>query len=72
MPASPESTTAIFADDTVVVATGSDPVIASQKLHTDVLAIQNWFKTMENKSQRIQVDPRNIHYTKKKHAPRSI
>jgi hypothetical protein len=41
---SPESTTATFADDAVVLATDSDPAIASQKLQTNLLAIQNWFK----------------------------
>jgi hypothetical protein len=48
---SPESITATFADDTVVVTMDSDPAIASQKLQTDTLAIQNWFKKMENESQ---------------------
>jgi hypothetical protein len=43
LPTSPESTTATFADDTAVVATDSDPAIASQKLQTNLLAIQNWF-----------------------------
>jgi hypothetical protein len=45
--ASPESTTAIFVNDTAVVATDSDPAIASQKLQTNLLAIQNWFKKSE-------------------------
>jgi histone H2A len=44
LPTSPESTTATFADDTAVLAMDSDPAIASQKLQTDLLAIQNWFK----------------------------
>jgi hypothetical protein len=44
---SQESTTATFADDTAVVATDSDPVIASQKLQTNLAAIQNWFKNGE-------------------------
>jgi hypothetical protein len=44
LPTSPGSITATFADDTAVVATNSDPAIASQKLQTDLLAIQNWFK----------------------------
>jgi hypothetical protein len=43
LPTSPESTTATFADNIAVVAMDSDPVIASQKLQTDLLAIQNWF-----------------------------
>jgi hypothetical protein len=47
----------------------SNPAIASQKLQTDLLAIQNWSKQMENESQRIQVDPRNIHNTKRNVPP---
>jgi hypothetical protein len=47
LPTSTESTTANFADDTAVVALDSDPAIASQKLQTDLLAIQNWFKNGE-------------------------
>jgi hypothetical protein len=38
LPTSPESTTATFADDTAVVATDSDPAIASHKLQTNQLA----------------------------------
>jgi hypothetical protein len=41
---SPESITATFADDTAVLATDSDPDIASQKSQNNLLAIQNWFK----------------------------
>jgi hypothetical protein len=41
LPTSPESTTTTFADDTTVVATDSNPAIASQKLQTDLLEIQN-------------------------------
>jgi hypothetical protein len=41
LPTSPGSTAATFADDTAVVAMDSDPAIASQKLQTDLLAIQN-------------------------------
>jgi hypothetical protein len=44
LPTSPESTAATFADDTAVVAMDSDPTIASHKLQTNLLAIQNWFK----------------------------
>jgi retron-type reverse transcriptase len=44
LPTSPQSTTSTFADDTVVVTMDSDPAIASKKLQTDLLAIQNWFK----------------------------
>jgi hypothetical protein len=51
LPTSPESSTATFADDTAVVAMYSDPAIASQKLQTDLLAIEDWFKKMENESQ---------------------
>jgi hypothetical protein len=48
--ASPESTTATFADDTAVVTMGSDPAIASQKLQTNLLALQNWFKKWRMKA----------------------
>jgi hypothetical protein len=41
LPTSPGSTTAIFADDTAVVTMDSDPVIASQKLQTELLSIEN-------------------------------
>jgi hypothetical protein len=44
LPTSPESTTAASANNTKVVAMDSYPTIASQKLQTDLLAIQNWFK----------------------------
>jgi hypothetical protein len=44
LPTSPESTTATFDDDTAVVAVDSGPAIASQKLQTDLFAIQNWLK----------------------------
>jgi hypothetical protein len=47
LPTSPGSTTAAFADDTAVVAMDSNPAIASQKLETDLFAIQNWFKSGE-------------------------
>jgi hypothetical protein len=42
LPTSPDSTIAPFADDTAVLATDPDPVIASQKLQTSLLAIQHW------------------------------
>jgi hypothetical protein len=50
LPTSPESTTAIFADDTVVLSTDGDPAIASQKLQTNLLAIQKWFKKWRMKA----------------------
>jgi hypothetical protein len=39
LPTSIVSTTAIFADNTEVLATDSDPVIASQRLQTDFDAV---------------------------------
>jgi hypothetical protein len=45
LPTSTESTTATFADDTAVLATDSDPGIASQKLQTNLDAVQKWLKT---------------------------
>jgi hypothetical protein len=50
LPISSESTTATFVDDTAVLATDSDPAIASQKLQTNLLAIQNWFKKWRMKT----------------------
>jgi hypothetical protein len=50
LPTSPESTMANFAIDTAVVATDSDPAIALQKLQTNLLAIQNWFKKWRMKA----------------------
>jgi hypothetical protein len=44
LPTSSKSTTATFANDTAVLATDSNPAIASQKLQTNLLTIQNWFK----------------------------
>jgi hypothetical protein len=58
LPTSSESTTATFADDIGVLAMDSDLTIASQKLQTDLLAIQNWFKKWRmkaNKSKSIHV-----------------
>jgi hypothetical protein len=39
-----------YADDTAVVATDSDPAIASQKLQNELLAIQNWLRKWRIKS----------------------
>jgi hypothetical protein len=50
LPTQSESTTATFADDTAVLATDSDPAIASQKLQTNLFAIQNWFKKWRMKA----------------------
>jgi hypothetical protein len=50
LPTSPESTTATFANDTAVLATDSDPAIASHKLKSNLTANQNGLTKMENKS----------------------
>jgi hypothetical protein len=50
LPTSSESTTATFADDTAELDTDSDPVIASYKLQTNLLAIRNWFKKCRMKA----------------------
>jgi hypothetical protein len=42
LPTSPTTTIATFADDPAVLATDSDPAVASQKLQTHLLAIQIW------------------------------
>jgi hypothetical protein len=49
LPTSSESTTAIFAV-VAVVATDSDPALASHKLQTDLLVIQNSFKKWRMKA----------------------
>jgi hypothetical protein len=56
---SPESTTANFADDTAVVTMDSDTAIASQRLQTDLLAIQDWFKKQRMKAN----ESKSIHVT---------
>jgi hypothetical protein len=48
-----------FADNTAVVTMDSDPAIASQKLQTDLLAIQNWFKKWRMKAN----ESKTIHVT---------
>jgi hypothetical protein len=58
LPTSPESTTATFADDTAVVAVDSDPAIPSQKLQTDVLAIQSF-----KKWKMTAIESKSIHVT---------
>jgi hypothetical protein len=71
LPASSESATATFADDTAVVTMDSDPAIASQKLQTDLLAIQNWFKKWRMKAN----ESKSIHLTfttRRETCPRSI
>jgi hypothetical protein len=44
LPTSPTTTIATFADDTAVLATDSDPAVASQKLQTHLLALQIWLQ----------------------------
>jgi hypothetical protein len=68
LPTSPESSTATFANDTAVVATDSDPAIASQKLQTDLLAIQDRFKKWRMKTNEYK----SIHVTFTTRTPRSI
>jgi hypothetical protein len=50
LPTSPETTAAMFTDNIAVLVMVSDPTIASQKLQTNLAAIQNCFKKIENKS----------------------
>jgi hypothetical protein len=59
VPTSPESTTVTFAGDIAVVAMDSYLVIASQKLQTDLLAIQNWFNEWSMKANEFK----SIHVT---------
>jgi hypothetical protein len=50
LPTSPDTTTATFADDTVVLATDTDLAIDSHKLQTGFLAIKKWLKTWSMKA----------------------
>jgi hypothetical protein len=50
LPTSPGTLTATFADNTSILTTDSDPVVASQLLQTDLIAIQNWLKTWRMKA----------------------
>jgi hypothetical protein len=59
LPASPESITATFANDTAFITMDSDPAIAPQKLQTGLLAIQNWFKKWRMKAN----ESKSIHVT---------
>jgi hypothetical protein len=56
---SPDSFTAIFADDTAVVATDSDPAAASHKLETTLLAIQSWLRDWQIKAN----ETKSVHVT---------
>jgi hypothetical protein len=49
LPTSPTTTIATFADDTAVLATVSDPAVASQKFKTHLLAINIWLKGIKKK-----------------------
>jgi histone H2A len=59
LPTSPEFITTTFADDTAVLTMDSDPAIASQKLETNLAAIQNWFKKLRIKAN----ESKSIHVT---------
>jgi hypothetical protein len=54
-----ESTTETLADDTAVVTMANDPAIASQKLQSDLFAIQYWFKKWRMKANEFK----SIHVT---------
>jgi hypothetical protein len=58
LPTLTDSTTTTFADDTAVLATDSDPGIASQKLQTILDAIQKWLRRCRikaNKSKSVHI-----------------
>jgi hypothetical protein len=47
LPITPETTTTTFADDTAVLASDNDPVVASHKLQTNLTAIHNCLQNGE-------------------------
>jgi hypothetical protein len=58
LPTSPRTLIATFANDTSILTTDSEPVVASHLLQTDLLAIQHWLKRWrmkvnETKSTRV-------------------
>jgi hypothetical protein len=59
LPTSSESTTSTFADNTSIVAVNGEPAIASQKLQTNLFAIQNWFQKWGMKAKK----SKSIHVT---------
>jgi hypothetical protein len=63
LPTSPESTTVTFGG-TAVVATDNDPSTASRKLHTNLLAVQNWFEKWSMKANGSKLIHVPIHINK--------
>jgi retron-type reverse transcriptase len=55
LPTSPGTLTATFADDTSLLNMDSDPVVTSQLLQTDLLAIKIWLKTWRLKANETKV-----------------
>jgi hypothetical protein len=50
LPATADTETATFADDTAVLAAHADPVIATHRLQTALLDIQKWLKKWQMKA----------------------
>jgi hypothetical protein len=59
LPVSPETTSATFADHTTVIATDNDPAIASNKLQTNLVAIESWLAKWRMKAN----GPKSAHIT---------
>jgi hypothetical protein len=60
IPTSTTTTTiATFADDTAVLATDSDPAVASQKLQNHLLAIEDWLQKFQMQANA----PKSVHVT---------
>jgi len=54
LPTTPNTITANFADDTAVLATNADPVIAAHKLQTALTDIQHWFTKWRLKANELK------------------
>jgi hypothetical protein len=63
LPIRPETTIATSADDTGVLASDNDPVVASYKLQTNLTTINNWLKKWRIKAN----ESKSVHVTFTRH-----
>jgi len=64
LPTTADSTTATFADDTVVLTAHENPVIASHRLQLHLREMQSWLKKMAYESKWNQIGPSHHHFKK--------